>query len=380
MKRIIVFCDGTWNKLSSQYATNVQLAAQATLPQDSSGVQQVTFYDEGVGTSYLISEWIETRLAGAFGWGLLEKIEAAYRFIALNYVPGDQIYIFGFSRGAYTARSLAGLIRKCGIVPRTAVKNIKSIFDFYKRSDVLADSDDAQRFRLQHSPGIVMKASDKAWRAQHGVAQADLDGIPVIDLRYVGVWDSVGALGIPRHLFISDLIGSAKKYEFHDMVLSSVVRAARHAVAVDEGRESFEPALWSNLDELNGDSGRNYQQLWFPGDHGSVGGGGDITGLSMSALLWVLEGAAEQGLAFDDAMLATFASAVDNNVPLRNMSAPPNLLDQIYRRKPRKGPQKRALLAPSTVDRLKAESKAAGWKAYRPQTLMAIHKNALHFE
>jgi len=380
MKRIAIFCDGTWNKLSSDHATNVQFAAQAVRSVDGAGTQQVTFYDEGVGTTHTINEWAETHLAGAFGWGLLEKIETAYRFLAFNHEPGDEIHVFGFSRGAYTARSLVGLIRKCGIVPRTSVKSIKSIFEFYKRGDVHPDSDEAQRFRLQHSPALIMKETDRQWRREHGGGGAPAEAAVPVNLSYLGVWDTVGALGVPNYLFLAGLFGTKKKYQFHDTKLSSTVQSARHAVAVDERRRSFEPALWENLEELNGDDGTRYQQLWFPGDHGSVGGGGDVEGLSSAALLWIVEGAAAQGLGFDTELLERHVGKRDHLAPLRNVSKAPGMLDRIFTRADREGPQSRSLLAPSTLERLRYEAKSAGWKPYRPKTLEAIHRNAEHFE
>lgn len=381
MKRIAIFCDGTWNRLASEFATNVQFAAQAVRASDADGVQQVTFYDEGVGTSNTLLGQAETLLAGAFGFGLLDKIEAAYRFLAFNYEPGDQIYIFGFSRGAYTARSLTGPIRKCGIMPRTAVKSIKGTFDFYKRPDVLADSDEAMGFRLLYSSAIVMKESERDWRRANSATTEQIEGAKLIDLRYVGVWDTVGALGVPRHLPFGDLFGTQKKYQFHDTNLSSVVRSARHAVAVDETRRSFEPALWDNLDELNqgrGD-GDAYQQLWFPGDHGSVGGGGDILGLSSAALLWIIEGAEAQGLAFEPLLLVGHADKRDSLASLRNLSKQPGWLNGILAREARMGPTARAMLAPSTIERLSYEAKSRDWTPYRPKTLEAIHKGVVHF-
>lgn len=378
MKRIAIFCDGTWNKLASQYATNVQSAAQAVRASDDAGVQQLTFYDEGVGTSNTVLGQIETLLAGAFGFGLLDKIEAAYRFLAFNYEPGDQIYIFGFSRGAYTARSLTGLIRKCGIVPRTAVKSIKKIFEFYKRADIHPDSDEAMGFRQLYSSAIVMKDMERDWRRANGAPPEQVEGAVLIDLRYVGVWDTVGALGVPNYLWLAGLLGTQKKYQFHDTNLSSVVRSARHAVAVDEDRRSFEPALWDNLDELNdGSDPARYQQLWFPGDHGSVGGGGDIVGLSSAALLWIVEGAAAEGLAFDPVLLAGHADKRDHLAPLNNVSKQ-GWLSGIFIRAAREGPTTCELLAPPTIARLR--HKAPGWTPYRPKTLEAIHRKAEHFE
>lgn len=374
MKRLVIFCDGTWNRMSAAEPTNVLMSSQMVEHADASGVPQIIYYDEGVGTSFLVNEWLETRLAGAFGLGLLEKIEAAYRFLIFNYEPGDEIFIFGFSRGAYTARSLAGLIRKCGIVPSTHARAIREIFEFYKDADTHPDSDEAQRRRMVLSPHVILKEDDRQWRLSHGAHPATVAAARLLNIRYLGVWDTVGALGVPQHLLVSSLFGTAKKYQFHDTALSSTVAAARHAVATDEDRLSFAPALWSNLDVLNTANGGSdrYQQLWFPGDHGSVGGGGEIRGLSNTALAWIMEGAAAEGLALNASELTEIKSATDPLAPLSNQKKKPGLFDRIYRRGHREGPQQSSHLAENTRLRLAYEAKSAEWKPYRPGALKRL--------
>lgn len=371
MKRIAIFCDGTWNRMSANEPTNVLIAAQAVLARGRNKVPQVVHYNEGVGTSFVVNEWVETRLAGAFGLGLFAKVEDAYRFLIFNYEPGDEIFIFGFSRGAFTARSLAGLIRKCGIVPRANGKAIKKAFDFYQEIDSRPDEDKAQQFRMDNSPGTVTKEEDRAWRIAHGADPEQVAQIPLLTIKYIGVWDTVEALGLPRHLGLSKLTGKIGSYEFHDAKLSSTVHAARHAVAVDEARRSFEPTLWDNLVKLNQGGGALYQQAWFPGEHGSVGGGGDVRGLSNNALAWILEGAEQQGLLFDGDMLARARLAVDPFANLRNSSTEPGWTDRFYRRAPRAEPMEGDILAPVTVERMAraAASTPKPWAAYRPPTL-----------
>jgi uncharacterized protein (DUF2235 family) len=370
MKRLAIFCDGTWNRMSAEHPTNVLIGAQLVLPADANGVQQITYYDEGVGTN---GGKVGTLLEGAFGWGLLEKIEAAYRFLIFNYEPGDEIFIFGFSRGAYTARSLAGLIRKCGIVPRSQAGKIREIFEFYKDTLTKPDSDEAQRRRMAWSPDVVIKEIDRQWRLDHGGDAAVVAAAKPLIIRYLGVWDTVGALGVPSHLFLNSFFPK-KKYEFHDTELSSTVHAARHAVAVDERRLSFSPSLWSNLDTLNALAGREgkYRQIWFPGDHGSVGGGGDIRGLSNDALAWIIDGAAAEGLLVDTQKLELLREKADALAPLRNQSKGPGLLDRISQLGDREGPQQVALLSESTKLRLAYEAKAQAWQPYRPGTLKAV--------
>lgn len=374
MKRLAVFCDGTWNRLSAKHPTNVVLAAQSVLPYGTDGVAQVTYYDEGVGTTFLVNQALERMLAGAFGLGLFDKIAAAYRFLVFNYDPGDEIYIFGFSRGAFTARSLAGLIRKCGIVTRDRLDKVEEAFAFYKDNSPEAhpDGEKAQQFRLENSQDTIMKTEDRAYRQSLGIP-APLTSQPLFTLSYLGVWDTVGALGMPKYLLLERLFRTAEKYQFHDSSLSSIVKSARHAVAVDEDRLSFDPALWDNVDVLNRVDGRagNYHQLWFPGDHGSVGGGGDITGLSSAALVWIMDGARRRGLAFDRGALKTYGEQRDDFAPLHNMTAPPNWTDIIYRRGPRKGPAARSELAASSKSRI-GRATSADWPPYRPASLAAL--------
>lgn len=371
MKRIAIFCDGTWNRMSADEPTNVLIAAQSVLARGRNNVPQVVHYNEGVGTSYVVNEWVETRLAGAFGLGLFAKVEDAYRVLIFNYEPGDEIFIFGFSRGAFTARSLAGLIRKCGIVPRANGKAIKKAFDFYKEIESKPDEGKAQQFRMDNSPGTVAKEEDRAWRIAHGAGPEAVANTPLLTIKYIGVWDTVMALGLPKHLGISKLTGKIGSYEFHDAKLSSTVHAARHAVAIDEMRRSFEPTLWENLDTLNAGGGTLYQQAWFPGEHGSVGGGGDVRGLSNNALSWILEGAEQQGLLFDGDMLAKARLTIDPFAALRNSSTEPGWTDRFYGRAPRAAPLKGDILAPITVERM-ARAAAAHpkpWQVYRPETL-----------
>ena len=370
MKRLAIFCDGTWNRLDAQHLTNVVKAARTVLPEAPDGTLQITYYNEGVGTSYLVSQRLESSIAGGFGLGLTDKIAEAYRFLVLNYEPGDQIYIFGFSRGAYTARSLAGLIRNCGIPSRDHIEKVPAALAFYLDRSAYKDpnSDAARRFRAAHSPRILINEADREWRRSNGFTD-NLDAIPFFRLTYIGVWDTVGALGIPKHLLIERLMRTSRKYQFHDGDLSSSIGAARHAIALDEDRRSFEPSLWHNLDDLNSrpDRAAAYHQEWFPGDHGSVGGGGDIAGHSTAALLWVLEGAAECGLALDGKQLERYRADLDHLAPLRNRSAPPGWMERLYRRKPRKGPRSWDHLSEAARQRLLHEPEGKG--EYWPESL-----------
>ncbi len=280
MKRIVICCDGTWQRLYNDSLTNVALTARSVAPRDAHGRPQIVYYSPGVGASLGgVSIW-----QGMTGADLDDHLLDAYLFLNLNYEPGDEIHLFGFSRGAYTVRSLAGLLRKCGVLWRAHVDKARVALDLYRQRELSADGFLAARFRAAHA--IAWPLSSKE----------SLD-TPTADLRirYVGVWDTVGALGVPRVLPIS--IGLNERYRFHDTELSSAVQGARHAVAIDEQRAAFAPTLWTNIDKFNAPGAQaRVAQAWFPGDHGGVGGGDAVRGLSNCALLWVLEGAEQMGL------------------------------------------------------------------------------------
>ena len=333
MKRIAIFCDGTWNRADRAFQTNVVKLAQATRPRDAEGTVQATFYQQGVGTgrgSSALARWLDRVLGGALGWGLIENIEEIYRWLVFTYEPGDEIHIFGFSRGAYTARSLAGLLRSCGIPARDDVGRIPEALARYRSRErpTHPNSEASFAFRMSLCPGLTTSPEEAAWRAEHGHPE----GRP-LSISYLGVWDTVGALGVPPQFRLLAMLFN-HRYQFHDAALSRSVAAARHAVAVDERRRSFTPTLWDNLDTLNGGAegrDRRYLQEWFPGDHGSIGGGGDIVGLSNIALLWIAEGAVAANLAFDADRLEAFWRDTDMLAPLINQSAPPSLVTRLTR-------------------------------------------------
>jgi uncharacterized protein (DUF2235 family) len=282
MKRLIVCCDGTWQRLYDGALTNVALTARATAPRDENGHPQIVYYSAGVGATLDgLNAW-----QGMTGDDLDDHLLNAYMFLNLNYEPHDPIYLFGFSRGAYTVRSLAGLLRKCGILRREHVDKARDALKLYRNKKIAKDGAEALRFRAAHA---------LAW-PRLDASIGPFAGPPVdLSIRYLGIWDTVGSLGVPHVLPIH--LNLNKRYQFHDLTLSRAVEHARHAVAIDERRMAFKPTLWSNLDEINPRHGpAKALQQWFPGDHGGVGGGGKSPGLSNCSLLWVLEGAEHAGL------------------------------------------------------------------------------------
>jgi uncharacterized protein (DUF2235 family) len=311
MKRFVICFDGTWQKLRQPKPTNIALIARSVAHThtmaDGQRIPQIVIYSQGVGSNidalgdagFLdgVHEWLNQMLGGVFGDGLEDNIVDAYLRLAFNYEAGDEVYIFGFSRGAFCARSFAGLIGSAGIVSRLHAERAWDAFRLYRtRPDAKAtqlEKDDYEMSRRE-----FRKKYGKGFRAADGSRIAS-DAVPPI--AYLGIFETVGQRGVP-----SALGGLAKslnrQFGFHDMMIGENVLAARHAVAIDENRLGFPPTLWEGLEEANRrahcDPGRrHYQQRWFVGTHGDVGGG-EGSRLSAAPLKWIIEGAAEHGLRF----------------------------------------------------------------------------------
>ena len=271
-RRLIVCSDGTWNtpekKDRGVFApSNVVKMARASLPLSPDGTPQILFYDPGVGTGNVLDKYS----GGIFGIGLSQNVKDAYRFLMDNHVEGDDIYLFGFSRGAYTVRSAAGFISKCGLLHKQHADRVSEAFALYRERDEEPSTEKAKLFRERFSRTIRIK--------------------------FIGVWDTVGALGVP----ISLRPFSKGRHEFHDVSLSRSVDYAYQALAIDERRPFFKPTLW---EQHPGATGQTMEQAWFAGVHMDVGGGHNESSLSDSALIWMKEKAEATGLAFDESYLA----------------------------------------------------------------------------
>ena len=287
MKRLVVCADGTWNTPDQQdqgkpSPTNVWKMYEAvrrcrTAPD---GIEQLAHYEPGVGAypKGLAGVAMRIRLLftrrnrqgsvyqGITGDGLDEIIMSCYTWLVKHYEPGDAIYVFGYSRGAYTVRSLAGMIRKCGMLRRDAKVNVRWAFDFY-RNDIHPTKPMAIAFRTANSHETHVKC--------------------------IGVWDTVGALGIPLGIFRNV---NAARHQFHDVTLSSHIEHAYHALAIDEQRKPFAPTLW----EQQPGAQQTMEQAWFAGVHGNVGGGYADCSLSDNSFLWMQQCAGHAGLSVDE--------------------------------------------------------------------------------
>lgn len=256
-KRIVMCFDGTWNTpdnngdIGGDTSTNVWKFFNSVAEKGADGMTQIKWYDEGVGT-----KWYNKVRGGAFGVGLSTNIQEGYRFLAKIYEEGDEIYLLGFSRGAYTARSLVGMIRNSGLVTPDNLNKVSEAYQLYRTRDQHADSPNAQFFRDNYAH--------------------------LVKIKFIGVWDTVGALGVPIESFEWF---NKSYYEFHDTELSGIVENAFHALAVDEYRENFAPTLWVPSSKPN----QRMEQVWFVGAHANVGGGYEKEELSDIALAWMQE-------------------------------------------------------------------------------------------
>jgi hypothetical protein len=277
-KRIIICCDGTWNEPESikdehKVPTNVLKMIRAVQPRDEElGIEQVAFYDQGVGTGTL--GVLDRSIGGGTGYGISTNIRNCYNFLANNYVAGDDIYLFGFSRGAYTVRSLAGMVDAVGVLSKNDLGYVPEAYAYY------------------HTP-----PGERADSSFHSLLQDLPRSFPKI--RFIGVWDTVGALGIPTPVLSHVQQWAGKvwpqfKVGFHNCNLLDSVEYAYQALAIDEHRGPFAPSVWDKRGAQ-----KDVQQVWFAGVHSNIGGGYLNHGLSDTAFMWLANRAMECGLAMN---------------------------------------------------------------------------------
>jgi uncharacterized protein (DUF2235 family) len=326
-KNLIVLCDGTWNteiEMDDNYSTNVALLARHLMHQSGQAAfvdedkhfviypsaaarltaTQVVFYSRGVGSM----EGLDHYWGGLFGKGINRHIMDAYRFLVEHYSPGDKIFVFGFSRGAYTVRSLVGLIRNVGLADRQKLpqdkiaknKFYKACFTMYKsrRSNASVNSHKAALHRGSFAHG--MRGVKDVIHDTQGHEVDRIGGVDATCIHYMGIWDTVGALGVPEPFshavnFLSSSDYNEAHFGFHDTRLSKIVHIARHAVAVDEHRKAFDACLWSAQDKQT-----DSEQRWLPGAHGDIGGGYEADRykgmLSHLAGYWIVQEAISAGM------------------------------------------------------------------------------------
>lgn len=229
-RKLVVCCDGTWNEpYQIGNPTNIVKMVRAILPKDTNEVAQIVFYHPGVGTGNIFDRFI----GGTMGVGLAKNVQSAYEFLAANYVDGERIYLFGFSRGAYTARSLAGLIGQVGgLLRKSDMDLFPFVFDIYRNTTHRAALGTKVADQIEAAIRAVIP-SEKLGNnlARLVTALAEARAAPIF---FIGVWDTVGALGVPAGGL--RFIGKSY-YDFHDTALSEHIRFAYHALAIDERRK-----------------------------------------------------------------------------------------------------------------------------------------------
>lgn len=278
MKRLALFLDGTWNKPDDN--TNVYRAWQLISDMDAAGNTQRRYYHLGVGTRLR-----DRFLGGLTGYGLDANLRDAYQWLVGEYEEGDEIYLFGFSRGAFTARSLAGLIVKCGLVWPGSMFSVPQIFERYRRGKEVP-----ALYEMRY--GFKKPKTDED--------RLLLEQSRTVDIEFIGVWDTVKALGLPGQL--GQLITGRSKY-FHSPNPSVQYKNMFHAVAIDENRSAYRETLWTQYwakgqpaPKLKPD--QRCEQRWFVGSHCNVGGGYRNDPLAQLPLAWLLDKAQATGLQF----------------------------------------------------------------------------------
>ena len=283
-KNIVICSDGTGNTAIKGRGTNVFKLFEAVdlngHRTDPALAPQVAIYDDGVGTEDFKPVRI---LAGATGYGLSRNVRQLYKELVRIYDPGDRIFLFGFSRGAFTVRTLAGLIGFCGIVDARRLETVDALTTVVKRA--------YRAYRRRYRTPLAKLVRGHPDPAEIERFRTECCHEQPASIHFIGVWDTVDAVGLPFHL--ADLINlTVYRFKFPDQHLGSVVRTACHALALGDERHSFHPLLWHH----RGDDDRRIDQTWFAGAHSNVGGGYPKQGVSLVALEWMLEKAERAGL------------------------------------------------------------------------------------
>lgn len=346
MKRIVICCDGTWNLPDKDaegipVPTNVVKLCEAVCPKDKNGIEQVMYYDPGIGTS---GSLLKRVFDGFTGTGLSRNILEAYRYLIAKYEAGDELFLLGFSRGAFTVRSLAGLIRSCGILRPDTADMVYRAFALYQ----------------SRSPSTHPRKKEASlFRRTFAISD-------ITPVKFIGVWDTVGALGNP---LLSNKL--SKRNKFHDADLSSTIEHAYQALAIDEKRRPFQATLWQQQppEKRLQIATQTLEQLWFAGVHSNIGGGCPNTGLSDIALAWIAGKAAHCGLEIDRGKLDLHPDPLQARAESRKgfYLLTPALYRPIAKPDAQNGVTNESL-HPSVIERYKADPH------YRPKNLEDFFK------
>ncbi|EPS30299.1 hypothetical protein PDE_05250 [Penicillium oxalicum 114-2] len=306
-KRLLVCLDGTWvnsdegynrptssdHNYSLQVPSNVTRLYRALRKTGLDGMSQIVYYHAGVGTS---GSFLDELAGGIFGAGVDENIREAYSFIATNYEPGDEIFLIGFSRGAFTARSVAGLIAQIGLLNS---RGMEYLYPIFKDAENIRNPDYKDKFPTVPFANKPHSRQEYKLRLEdEGLTRLyDPDGY-AIKVRCVAVFDTVGSLGIPDTNLSTKLRipRSTRECKWYDTSLSNTVEHAFQALALDEVRTSFAPAIWERPRGVYTD----LRQVWFCGAHSNVGGGLPDQELANVTMAWMMDQLADLGVAFEE--------------------------------------------------------------------------------
>ncbi len=273
-KNIIILSDGTGQDGEKDQSTNVH---RLFLALENKTSKQFVFYQEGIAAKGLLPVKFWRTITG---FGIGKHIRECYKEIVQEFEIGDNLYFFGFSRGAATVRSLSGFIELFGVLPKNRPDLIKKAYKIYKRTNLIKRARAAKKFTEQYST---------TWTR----------------VKFLGVWDTVTVLGLPIKP-LSDILHyfPALKYKFHNFSLSSSVENAYQALSIDDERKRYHPILWN--EKIN--SGQKIEQVWFCGDHSDVGGGHLKGNLANIPLKWMVENAVAQNLILNNDDLLSLPS------------------------------------------------------------------------
>ena len=302
METNIILCsDGTGNTTIKDRGTNVFKLFEAINTHHST--PQIAIYDDGVGSG---TSKVSQILGGAFGYGLSRNVRELYTSLVRNYNSGDKIYLFGFSRGAFTVRSLAGMISYMGVLDRNHCKTDAELNDYVKHA--YREYRRSQRAWLERAlglffvtPAIIFQRNIK--KKKHLLKQPEFKKLfstklPTPEhklIRFIGVWDTVSAVGFPVPLaswFVNTFI---YRFSFSDNDLNQDVEHASQALSIDDQRKTFKPEVWN---EKSDDDKNRIDQVWFAGVHANVGGGYPKQGMSLVSLIWMMHKAQDAGIKF----------------------------------------------------------------------------------
>jgi uncharacterized protein (DUF2235 family) len=332
-KRIVIFADGTGNAYSVQESNIWRLYNALDKGLKPDGLQQIARYIPGVGTS---SNSIIRALDGATGFGVPSNVRKLYRFLCWNWREHDEIYLFGFSRGAFTVRALAGMISMQGLMPREVPDMTQPVDPLTGKhplrrvgnAEMTLNAAGAWRaYRSETAPlfkdgklkmnplislvrlvrdGIVWTKRKLMRQMQHAeVQEAQTEKIAPgkVKVAFMGLYDTVEAYGIPVKS-LADLVNIAIwPFQFRNTRCSPIVQKVRHALALDDERLTFHPIRFDQRQRDDKSFGPETKEIWFAGMHSDVGGGYPDNAVALDPLVWMADEARAAGLSFDKGLI-----------------------------------------------------------------------------